>query len=251
MSMTYKASAFWLCGLLFSAWLAAAQWSSSVRCREAIANVHRDGVRYFIEIGPSGNLTGFVNDILAGEEYLALASNARKRSGIEQLFNVLGNLFVNGKTVDLDRLFRGNACRVLDLDVRLPEARRGMLLKNTMPFVHVDAEITTLLREIMAPQVAPALVATPSVSAPLLRDIQHSAAGQLTAQCPLWSTDRFLADHVLSGPSSYQQPELQGLACVAMMASLEIMAEACAVLPVAAEAVYVAVAMLLPPYWAK
>lgn len=212
--------------------LAATQWSSSVRFRETIANMHRDGVRYFIEIGPSGNLTGFVNDILAGEEYLALASNARKRSGIEQLFNVLGNLFVNGKSVDLGKLFRGNACRVLDLDVRLPEARRGMLLKNTMPFVHADGELTQLLREIMAPLATPALPAAPvqAVAAPLLQDIQHVAAGRLTAQCPLWSTDRFLADHVLSGPSSYQQPELQGLACVAMMASLEIMAEACAVL---------------------
>lgn len=217
--------------------LAAAQWSTTVRFRETIANMHRDGVRYFIEVGPSGNLTGFVNDILGGEEYVALASNARKRSGIEQLFSVLGALFVNGKTVDLGKLFRGSNCRVLDLEQPLVEPKRGLLIKNTMPFVHVDGEIAQVLREIMAPTtpqptvVAAAVpVAGAPIITPLLGEIQQLGAHKLSAQCPLWSTDRFLADHVLSGPSSYHQPELQGLACVAMMASLEIMAEACAVL---------------------
>src|SRR5690606_19484601 len=136
--------------------LAAAQWSNTVRFRETIANMHRDGVRYFVEVGPSGNLTGFVNDILGGEEYLAIASNARKRSGLEQLFNLLGSLFANGKAVDLGRLYRGIACRVLDLEQPLPQARRGMLVKNTMPVVHVDEALGQLLRELFQPVAVPA-----------------------------------------------------------------------------------------------
>ncbi|MDX5373323.1 MAG: acyltransferase domain-containing protein [Pseudomonadaceae bacterium] len=210
--------------------LAAAQWSSTVRFRETIANMHRDGVRYFVEVGPSGNLTGFVNDILGGEEYLAIASNARKRSGVEQLFNLLGSLFANGKAVDLGKLYRGIACRVLDLDQPLPQPKRGMPIKNTMPVVHVDESLGQLLRELFQPVAAePVQPLAASQAAPLLVDIQRQGE-RLTAQCPLWSSDRFLADHVLSGPSSYHQPELQGLACVAMMASLELMAEACALL---------------------
>lgn len=210
--------------------LAAAQWSNTVRFRETIANMHRDGVRYFVEVGPSGNLTGFVNDILGGEEYLAIASNARKRSGVEQLFSLLGSLFANGKAVDLGKLYRGIACRVLDLDQPLPQPRRGMLVKNTMPVVHVNEALGQLLRELFQPVAAvPAQPLAASPTAPLLVDVQRQGE-RLSAQCPLWSTDRFLADHVLSGPSSYHQPELQGLACVAMMASLEIMAEACALL---------------------
>ena len=210
--------------------LAAAQWSNTVRFRETIANMHRDGVRYFVEVGPSGNLTGFVNDILGGEEYLAIASNARKRSGVEQLFNLFGSLFANGKAVDLGKLYRGIACRVLDLDQPLPQPKRGMLVKNTMPVVHVNESLGELLRELFQPVAAvPAQPLAASPTAPLLVDIQRQGE-RLSAQCPLWSTDRFLADHVLSGPSSYHQPELQGLACVAMMASLEIMAEACALL---------------------
>lgn len=216
--------------------LAAAQWSNTVRFRETITQMHREGVRYFVEVGPSGNLTGFVNDILAGEQYQAIASNARKRSGLEQLFNLLGSLFVNGKPVDLGRLYRDAACRVLDLQQPLPQPKRGMLVKNTMPVVHVNETLGQLLREVFHSAPATAAVTgvavsrpAADVSAPLLDDIQIQGE-RLSAQCPLWSTDRFLADHVLSGPASYHQPELQGLACVAMMASLEIMAEACAVL---------------------
>jgi acyl transferase domain-containing protein/phosphopantetheinyl transferase (holo-ACP synthase) len=210
--------------------LAAAQWSNTVRFRETIANMHRDGVRYFVEVGPSGNLTGFVNDILGGEEYLAIASNVRKRSGVEQLFNLLGSLFANGKPVDLGKLYRGIACRVLDLDQPLPQPKRGMLVKNTMPVVHVNESLGELLRELFLPAAAgPEQPPAASPQAPLLADIQRQGE-RLSAQCPLWSSDRFLADHVLSGPASYHQPELQGLACVAMMASLEIMAEACALL---------------------
>ncbi|MBC9251838.1 beta-ketoacyl synthase [Pseudomonas alcaligenes] len=211
--------------------LAAAQWSNTVRFRETIANMHRDGVRYFVEVGPSGNLTGFVNDILGGEEYLAIASNARKRSGLEQLFNLLGALFVNGRPVDLGKLHRGQAGCLLDLTQPPVAAKRGLLLKNTLPFIQVDAPVAQLLRELMAPVALPAAPLTASeIAAPLLDEIQRDGSTRLTASCPLWSTDRFLADHVLSGPSSYHQPELQGLACVAMMASLETMAEACAVL---------------------
>ena len=51
--------------------LAAAQWSTKVRFRETIEQMHADGVRYFVEVGPSGNLTAFVNDVLAGKERCA------------------------------------------------------------------------------------------------------------------------------------------------------------------------------------
>src|SRR5690606_34868362 len=152
--------------------LAAAQWSSTVRFRETVAHMHRDGVRYFVEVGPSGNLTGFVNDILGGEEYLAIASNARKRSGVEQLFNLLGSLFANGKAVDLGKLYRGIACRVLDLDQPMPQPKRGMPIKNTMPVVHVDESLGQLLRELFQPVAAePVQPLAASQTAPLLVDI--------------------------------------------------------------------------------
>jgi len=60
--------------------------------------------------------------------------------------------------------------------------------------------------------------------------VEHDAE-HLVAQCSLSvEHDAFLRDHVLSGPVSVRDPQLVGLACVPLMVSLEIMAEACAVL---------------------
>src|SRR6185295_6621339 len=39
--------------------LAALQWSSRVRFRETIERMHADGVRHFVEVGPSAHLTAF------------------------------------------------------------------------------------------------------------------------------------------------------------------------------------------------
>src|SRR5690606_32148419 len=104
---------------------------------------------------------------LGGEEYLAIASNARKRSGVEQLFNLLGSLFVNGKPVDLGRLYQGIDCRQLDFARPLPQPSRGLPLKNTMPVVHVDESLGQLLRELFLPlAAAPAQPLAASPAAP-------------------------------------------------------------------------------------
>jgi acyl transferase domain-containing protein len=42
------------------------QWAEPIRFRETIETMYADGVRVFLEVGPRGNLTGFVDDILAG-----------------------------------------------------------------------------------------------------------------------------------------------------------------------------------------
>ena len=69
--------------------LAAAQWSQTVRFRQTIEQMVADGVGCFVEVGPSGNLTAFVTDIPAGKAQGAIASNLRRRDGVEQLLTVL------------------------------------------------------------------------------------------------------------------------------------------------------------------
>ena len=85
--------------------LAAEQWSTTVRFRETILSMHRDGIRYFVEVGPSGNLTSFVNDILSGKEYISLATDNRRKSSLEQFLTALAVLYVNGKAMQLTKLF--------------------------------------------------------------------------------------------------------------------------------------------------
>ncbi|MFZ2987093.1 beta-ketoacyl synthase N-terminal-like domain-containing protein [Ideonella sp.] len=166
---------------------AAAQWSNTVRFRETISKMHDDGVRWFIEVGPSGNLTAFVNDILAGRDYAALATNQRRKGGMEQLLSVLGQLWVNRKPVGIDTLFAGRTlARVTMADLTAPKAR-GVLLDNTMPQLHFNEAERCRLRELAEwPAATPASVApaglafvTPTAPAPAPAAVPEAAAAPM------------------------------------------------------------------------
>src|SRR5207237_857216 len=49
-------------------------WACPVRFRETIEAMYAAGVRLFAEVGPRGNLTAFVDDILRGRPPLAVPS---------------------------------------------------------------------------------------------------------------------------------------------------------------------------------
>lgn len=86
--------------------LVAQQWEHRVRFTETVERLYDDGVRVFLEVGPSSNLTSFVTDILRGRaDALVLASNSRRKSGIGQLQSTLAQLFVNGVAFDPQALF--------------------------------------------------------------------------------------------------------------------------------------------------
>jgi malonyl CoA-acyl carrier protein transacylase/phosphopantetheinyl transferase len=129
---------------------AAVQWSSRVRFTETIKQLYSDGIRCFVEVGPSGNLTAFVNDILHDQEHLSISANNRNRTGLFQLQQLLGTLFVNGHTVNLDYLYAGRgACRV-DIDETVTEpAIKAPYLANTLPYLRLDAGEIEILHSIL------------------------------------------------------------------------------------------------------
>ena len=130
--------------------LAASQWSTTVRFRETLAKMHDDGVRYFIEVGPSGNLTSFVNDVLAGKEYVSLATNLRRRNDVAQLLTVLASLYVDGRPVKLENLFTSRSIPTVDRSHAAAEPS-GMRLDNTIPMIRLDDADRDRLRELAAP----------------------------------------------------------------------------------------------------
>ncbi|MES2684106.1 MAG: beta-ketoacyl synthase N-terminal-like domain-containing protein [Pseudomonadota bacterium] len=96
--------------------LCCAQWENPVRFTETIERLYADGVRVFLEIGPSGNLTSFVGDTLKGrDDVLALASNNRRKSGMAQLHATLAQLFVAGVPFTPSALFAQRAIAPLAL----------------------------------------------------------------------------------------------------------------------------------------
>ena len=98
--------------------LAAVQWSSTVRFRETIEGMHRDGVRLFLEVGPRSNLTGFTDDVLRSKPHAAIPSNVQHRSGIVQLHHMLGQLVAHGLNPRLEHLYARRAPRPVTDKIR-------------------------------------------------------------------------------------------------------------------------------------
>lgn len=96
--------------------LAAGQWSRPVRFRETIEAMYNDGVRIFVEVGPKGNLTGFVDDILQNRQYLAVPSNVPHQTGISQLHYLIGLLAAHGVHLNLEHLYKHREPRYLSLE---------------------------------------------------------------------------------------------------------------------------------------
>ena len=114
------------------------QWQSRVRFTETVQRLYREGFRHFVEVGPASNLTNFVNDILRGEDHLAVPVDSRKRSGVTQIQHLLGRLFVAGRQPRLDYLFADRGCRIIDLETLKTPEQRAPFLDNTLPYVRLD-----------------------------------------------------------------------------------------------------------------
>jgi acyl transferase domain-containing protein/phosphopantetheinyl transferase len=94
--------------------LVSTQWAESVRFRETIDAMYRDGARLFVEVGPRANLTGFIDDILRGRDYAAMSTNVPHRSGLAQLNHLVGQLVAHGMNVNLARLYEHRAPVTVD-----------------------------------------------------------------------------------------------------------------------------------------
>jgi len=91
--------------------LALKHWTSPVEFRKTIETMHDDGIRIFVEVGPRGNLSAFVDDTLRGRPHLAVPVDSFGRSGITQLNHFAGLLAVHGVAMKLDALYSGRRVR--------------------------------------------------------------------------------------------------------------------------------------------
>ena len=132
------------------------QYVSTVRFSDTIHRLYEDGARIFVEVGPAGVLTGFVDDILRDEPHLALQSDSKRGSSLTQMLNLLGQLFVHHVPLDLAPLYAEGP------DVPA-EPANVPVLENALPFIHLAPEEAVRLREILV-GVMPAVSAS-SVSA--------------------------------------------------------------------------------------
>jgi acyl transferase domain-containing protein len=82
-----------------------AHWVRPVLFSETVKKLYDDGVRLFVEVGPRGNLTAFVSDILRGKPHLAMPANVSRRSGLTQINHLVGILAAQRAGMRLDYLY--------------------------------------------------------------------------------------------------------------------------------------------------
>jgi malonyl CoA-acyl carrier protein transacylase len=126
-------------------------WLLPVEFRRTIETLYDDGVRIFVEVGPRGNLSSFVDDILRGRRFCAVPANVQRRSGITQLNHLVAILNAHGVDMDLRYLYRGRRVRRVALDgqpaaAARPPLRAAMKLITGFPAMRVSAEFASRIR---------------------------------------------------------------------------------------------------------
>lgn len=160
--------------------IAAGQWASRVRFTETVERLYADGVRHFLEIGPSANLTGFVEDTLKGREAVVLALDSRRKTGLGQMLQSLGRLWVAGQDFAVRALFDGRGLAVPDLSVA-PVKSRARFIDNTLPFVRLPQDVADgLARDIAASMPGVGAIAAPVQTLPALPQATPVTGGPLT-----------------------------------------------------------------------
>ena len=123
--------------------LSVSQWGTTIRFRETIERLYdEEGVRFFIEIGPSAHLTGFVEDTLRQREFLAIASNEKTRPALEQIQRLLAQLWCRGFALDFSPLYRSRTVEPFQWEtsgaVRNRSSKFSKPLDVSMPVLTMD-----------------------------------------------------------------------------------------------------------------
>jgi acyl transferase domain-containing protein len=82
----------------------AKQWTHRVRFRDTVKTLFERGAHVFLEIGPDSRLKSFVNDILRGDQHLAVSLSSRDRTGPDNVSRFLAELYAAGVPFDITRL---------------------------------------------------------------------------------------------------------------------------------------------------
>lgn len=224
-------------------------WASPVEFTRVIENTYADGARLFVECGPRGNLTAFVEDILRGRPFCAVASNLANRSGLTQLNHLAGQLVAHHVPLQLEYLFRhrqpervggvtsvpANGASHTKAPARDHVMKRYLEVMNQ--FLEVQQQVVQgFLHRTRSPQVKTSRQerkASPPERGPFIGEVVRIVPGrEVLLRRPLdLAEDLVIADHTLGGREvSKVNPDHHGVPIMPMTYILEVMAEAAALL---------------------
>jgi acyl transferase domain-containing protein/phosphopantetheinyl transferase (holo-ACP synthase) len=117
------------------------QWCRRLRFGDAIETMYADGIRLFLEAGPRGNLTAFVNDVLGKRPHVALAIDVPSRPSIMQFCHAVAQLVAHAVPLRLAALSGDEPATLIGLDVLFSGAARhaqdGPALETELPMLRV------------------------------------------------------------------------------------------------------------------
>jgi acyl transferase domain-containing protein len=243
----------------------AAQWTSSVRFREAVEALYAEGVRAFIEVGPGSKLTAFVEDTLRGRPHLAASTSSAHRDDLSQLQLLLAALHAHGVAVDAQRFEALGSNSLYKVTPDIATVAGNTKLPETIPVAGLPVEVARaasshsnliadarsslarmekMFRAIVhsAPGGMPPIsspisgpisssisspISEPINNSPLLGGVVEVSADKLIAERRFsLAGDPFVADHSLGRRTPGVGWAQFPLAVLPLTASLEIMAEA-------------------------
>jgi malonyl CoA-acyl carrier protein transacylase len=240
-------------------------WVSPVEFTRMIETMHADGVRLFVEAGPRGNLSAFVEDILRGKPFAAIPANVPRKSGPTQVNHMVAQLAAHHVPLNLGHLYaRRETLRVeWEGTFDTPPTATGVLPSTALmnDYLGVMEQFLDVQREVMdafltgraagaalpadlfaSPEPLPVDSApaapAPTPAAPerpycLQGEIQHLEPGREVVLRRVMDEreDRYADDHTLGGRGvSRVDPAQNGLPVLPMTFSLEAMAEAASLL---------------------
>jgi malonyl CoA-acyl carrier protein transacylase len=232
-------------------------WARPVEFARMIETMYVDGVRLFVECGPRGHLTSFVQDSLRGRSFEAIAANVVHRSGLTQLNHMAALLAAHHVPLRFEHLYNRRDPQRIQWEQsgehKLPEhplggwtpptsavdAPRSMTFRATVMqrYFGVMEQFLDLEREMTEAFLASrcgarGADATP-LAWPLLGDIiRHEPGRELLMRRRMdLAEDLYASDHTLGARhASAVDPTHHGLPFLPMAFSLEMMAEAASLL---------------------
>jgi len=228
-------------------------WTHCVRFREACQQLSEEGIQFFLEIGPGGVLSGFVDNTLNSRPHKALPLDQEGHDGYVQFLNVLANLFVEGVNPDLGKLFEEDksviiiqqieagppaATNITAMPMRNSQAVRAALVQEHMAFMNEYLAMESRLlagvvgrsrRPSARPVPAPMVPST--LSLPLIDSIVSRTAHSCTSRRVLArATDLFLQHHTLGRFILKKPKEAAPLPVMPLAMTIEMLAEAASLL---------------------
>ncbi|SEQ95788.1 Acyl transferase domain-containing protein [Solimonas aquatica] len=160
--------------------LAARQWENPVRFTQTVERLYADGYRVFLEVGPSGNLTSFVGDILRShDDVLAVSCNSRRKADLPHLHQTLAQLHAIGIGFDPSQLFVNREIAALDLATPKAPVKPVPQLKLVNPTWKLPEQfkkpLPTQTVTVMAPTPAPGPAASAAPPLPAVPGLPAAA----------------------------------------------------------------------------